>query len=134
MTTRTITIHNVETGEIETRDMNAEELAQLAAEKRQWVLAGHCDGFPQCHRYGLPIVHTNYKCHSYDQSHLGGVDFSQSNRLSRRSGLRAWLAFVPPIYVPASGKESINCAQNEALRSSPKPQMSGWCQPSGQAE
>lgn len=33
MTTRTITIHNVETGKIETRDMNAEELAQLAAEK-----------------------------------------------------------------------------------------------------
>jgi hypothetical protein len=33
MTTRTITIHNVETGEIETREMNAEELAQLAAEK-----------------------------------------------------------------------------------------------------
>jgi len=33
MTKQTITIHNVETGEIETREMNAEELAQAAAEK-----------------------------------------------------------------------------------------------------
>ena len=33
MTTETITIHNVETGEIITREMNAEELAQLAADK-----------------------------------------------------------------------------------------------------
>jgi hypothetical protein len=33
MTTETITIHNVETGEIITREMNPEELAQLAADK-----------------------------------------------------------------------------------------------------
>jgi hypothetical protein len=33
MTTETITIHNVETGEVITREMNAEELAQLAADK-----------------------------------------------------------------------------------------------------
>jgi hypothetical protein len=33
MTKQTITIHNVETGEIKTREMNAEELAQAAAEK-----------------------------------------------------------------------------------------------------
>jgi len=33
MTTETITIHNVETGEIITREMNAEELAQSAADK-----------------------------------------------------------------------------------------------------
>lgn len=33
MTKETITIHNVETGEIITREMNAEELAQLAADK-----------------------------------------------------------------------------------------------------
>jgi FMN-dependent NADH-azoreductase len=33
MTTETITIHNVETGEIITRDMNAEELAQLEADR-----------------------------------------------------------------------------------------------------
>ena len=33
MTTKTVTIHNVETGEIITREMNAEELAQDAADK-----------------------------------------------------------------------------------------------------
>lgn len=33
MTTETITIHNVETGEIITRDMNTEELAQLEADR-----------------------------------------------------------------------------------------------------
>jgi len=33
MTTKTVRIHNVETGEIITRDMNAEELAQDAADK-----------------------------------------------------------------------------------------------------
>jgi hypothetical protein len=33
MTTETVTIHNVETGEVITREMNAEELAQLAADK-----------------------------------------------------------------------------------------------------
>ncbi len=35
MTTKTVTIHNVETGEIITREMNAEELAQLAADKAE---------------------------------------------------------------------------------------------------
>ena len=34
MTTETITIHNVETGEIITREMNAEELAQYEADKK----------------------------------------------------------------------------------------------------
>ena len=33
MTKQTVTIHNVETGEVITREMNAEELAQLAADK-----------------------------------------------------------------------------------------------------
>jgi hypothetical protein len=33
MTNPTITIHNVETGEIETREMNAEELAQYEADQ-----------------------------------------------------------------------------------------------------
>ena len=33
MTTKTVTIHNVETGEIITREMNAEELTQNAADK-----------------------------------------------------------------------------------------------------
>jgi glucosamine 6-phosphate synthetase-like amidotransferase/phosphosugar isomerase protein len=33
MTTKTLTIHNVETGEIITREMNSEELAQDAADK-----------------------------------------------------------------------------------------------------
>jgi hypothetical protein len=33
MTTETVTIHNVETGEVITREINAEELAQLAADK-----------------------------------------------------------------------------------------------------
>ena len=33
MTTPKITIHNVETGEIETREMNAEELAQREAQR-----------------------------------------------------------------------------------------------------
>jgi len=33
MTTPKITIHNVETGEIETRDFNAEELAEAQAQK-----------------------------------------------------------------------------------------------------
>jgi len=33
MTIETITIHNVETGEVITREMNAEELAQLATDK-----------------------------------------------------------------------------------------------------
>jgi hypothetical protein len=33
MSIPTITIHNVETGEIVTREMNAEELAQLEADK-----------------------------------------------------------------------------------------------------
>jgi hypothetical protein len=33
MTTETITIHNVETGEIITREMNAKELAQYEADK-----------------------------------------------------------------------------------------------------
>jgi hypothetical protein len=33
MTTKTVTIHNVETGEIITREMNAEELAQDVADK-----------------------------------------------------------------------------------------------------
>lgn len=32
MTTPQITIHNTETGEIETREMNADELAQLESE------------------------------------------------------------------------------------------------------
>ena len=33
MTTKTVTIYNVETGEIITREMNAEELTQNAADK-----------------------------------------------------------------------------------------------------
>ena len=33
MTTPIITIHNVETGEVEVREMNAEELAQLEADR-----------------------------------------------------------------------------------------------------
>jgi predicted GIY-YIG superfamily endonuclease len=33
MTTETITIHNVQTGEIITREMNAQELAQYEADK-----------------------------------------------------------------------------------------------------
>lgn len=33
MTTPIITVHNVETGEVEVREMNTNELAQLAADK-----------------------------------------------------------------------------------------------------
>lgn len=35
MTKEMITIHNVTTGEIETREMNQEELAQLAIDKQE---------------------------------------------------------------------------------------------------
>ena len=35
-----VTIHNVETGEVITRDANAEELAQLEADKKAHIAAG----------------------------------------------------------------------------------------------
>lgn len=37
MTLKTVTIHNVETGEIITREMNAEELAQDTADKAAYA-------------------------------------------------------------------------------------------------